>query len=341
MPEMGRSLGRGMREFKDAVTARASRSRRRSAPLRRPRRRPPRPRPAHSRAPVAAEERERLARGHGAAPASSEARGQRHPRRAPRRVPLAPHRLDPGRHRRLRRRVHLQRRHPPLAVAAPAREHATASSSQFGVTEPFFTTVKVVFIAAIAISLPVVLWQLWSFLAPAFRRTPSASWPSSSCSPPRSSPQASPSATTRAASRPRLPDHLQRRVLPDRDPGELLLLVRRVHAARNRARLQPADLHPRASCGSACSRPGALRRNRRIGIAIVIVGAALLPAVDPVSLVFETIPLLILYEGSIWAAVFFEKRWRGGPDRRAAHRDGLGRRLGAHGRPVVVLADLP
>jgi sec-independent protein translocase protein TatC len=55
---------------------------------------------------------------------------------------------------------------------------------------------------------------------------------------------------------------------------------------------------------------GALRRNRRIGIAIVIVGAALLPTVDPVSLVFETIPLLILYEGSIWAAVFFEKRWR-------------------------------
>ena len=39
----------------------------------------------------------------------------------------------------------------------------------FGVTEPFFTTVKVVFIAAIAISLPVVLWQLWSFLAPAFQ----------------------------------------------------------------------------------------------------------------------------------------------------------------------------
>ena len=55
---------------------------------------------------------------------------------------------------------------------------------------------------------------------------------------------------------------------------------------------------------------GTLRRNRRIGIAIVIVGAALLPTVDPVSLVFETIPLLILYEGSIWAAVFFEKRWR-------------------------------
>jgi len=64
-------------------------------------------------------------------------------------------------------------------------------------------------------------------------------------------------------------------------------------------------------CASECTLPGLLPpANRRIGIAIVIVGAALLPTVDPVSLVFETIPLLILYEGSIWAAVFFEKRWR-------------------------------
>jgi Sec-independent protein secretion pathway component TatC len=53
-----------------------------------------------------------------------------------------------------------------------------------------------------------------------------------------------------------------------------------------------------------------LRRNRRIGIAIVVVGAALLPTVDPISLFFETIPLLILYEGSIWASVYFERRWR-------------------------------
>jgi sec-independent protein translocase protein TatC len=52
-----------------------------------------------------------------------------------------------------------------------------------------------------------------------------------------------------------------------------------------------------------------LRQNRRIGIALVVVVAALLPTVDPVSLAFETIPLLILYEASIWASVFFEKRW--------------------------------
>src|ERR687892_1186584 len=37
----------------------------------------------------------------------------------------------------------------------------------FGVTEPFFTAVKVSFYAAFALALPVVLYQLWSFLAPA------------------------------------------------------------------------------------------------------------------------------------------------------------------------------
>ena len=36
-----------------------------------------------------------------------------------------------------------------------------------GVTEPFTTSVKVSMIAALAIALPVILWQAWAFLAPA------------------------------------------------------------------------------------------------------------------------------------------------------------------------------
>ena len=39
----------------------------------------------------------------------------------------------------------------------------------FGVTEPFFTSIKVSFYAGFALALPVVLWQTWSFLAPAFQ----------------------------------------------------------------------------------------------------------------------------------------------------------------------------
>ena len=37
--------------------------------------------------------------------------------------------------------------------------------------------------------------------------------------------------------------------------------------------------------------------------------AVLLPTVDPVSLAFEVIPLLILFEISIWLSVVMEKRW--------------------------------
>src|SRR5262245_21276833 len=37
-----------------------------------------------------------------------------------------------------------------------------------GVTEPFFTSVKVCFFAGLAIALPIILYQLWAFLAPAF-----------------------------------------------------------------------------------------------------------------------------------------------------------------------------
>src|SRR5687768_15348912 len=36
-----------------------------------------------------------------------------------------------------------------------------------GVTEPFTTSLKVSFYAALAIVLPLLLWQIWAFLAPA------------------------------------------------------------------------------------------------------------------------------------------------------------------------------
>jgi sec-independent protein translocase protein TatC len=52
-----------------------------------------------------------------------------------------------------------------------------------------------------------------------------------------------------------------------------------------------------------------LRRNRRIGFGICIIGAVMLPGVDWVSMALQTAPLLVLFEASIWASVFFERRW--------------------------------
>jgi sec-independent protein translocase protein TatC len=53
-----------------------------------------------------------------------------------------------------------------------------------------------------------------------------------------------------------------------------------------------------------------LRRNRRIGIGIALIGVVLLPGVDFVSMGLQALPILALFEASIWASVFFERRWQ-------------------------------
>jgi sec-independent protein translocase protein TatC len=53
-----------------------------------------------------------------------------------------------------------------------------------------------------------------------------------------------------------------------------------------------------------------LRRNRRIAFVLLLIFAALLPTVDPVSLAFEVIPLVLLFELSIWLAVLLDRRWQ-------------------------------
>jgi sec-independent protein translocase protein TatC len=51
-----------------------------------------------------------------------------------------------------------------------------------------------------------------------------------------------------------------------------------------------------------------LRRSRRVGYFVVCCIGVALPGLDPVTTVLETIPLLVLYEASIWAAVLLERR---------------------------------
>jgi sec-independent protein translocase protein TatC len=51
-----------------------------------------------------------------------------------------------------------------------------------------------------------------------------------------------------------------------------------------------------------------LRRERRVGYFVVACIAVALPGIDPVTTVIEAIPLVILYELSIWLSVLFERR---------------------------------
>ena len=51
-----------------------------------------------------------------------------------------------------------------------------------------------------------------------------------------------------------------------------------------------------------------LRKSRRVGYFAVCCVAVALPGVDPVTTTLEAIPLLFLYEASIWASVLLDRR---------------------------------
>ena len=179
----------------------------------------------------------------------------------------------------------------------------------FGVTEPFFTSVKVSFYAALAVALPVLLYQIWSFLAPAFeektQRVVTVFVAIATAL------FAGGVAFSYYIALPRAVEFLttydenlydiQVRASYYYSFAALVLFAMGMVfelpiwiLALVRLRVLTADK---------------LRRNRRIGFVLVVVLAILLPTVDPVSLLFETLPLLVLFEASIWLAVLMERRW--------------------------------
>ena len=60
--------------------------------------------------------------------------------------------------------------------------------------------------------------------------------------------------------------------------------------------------------------PEKLRRNRRYAILVIAVVAAFLPTIDPVTLMLEMIPLILLYEMSIVLAAPCCQRSRPGAE---------------------------
>jgi sec-independent protein translocase protein TatC len=51
-----------------------------------------------------------------------------------------------------------------------------------------------------------------------------------------------------------------------------------------------------------------LRKNRKIGYAAMAVLAVALPGVDPITTTLEMIPLMVLFESSIWLSLLFDRR---------------------------------
>ena len=179
----------------------------------------------------------------------------------------------------------------------------------FGVAEPFLTSLKISLVAGVAIALPVIMWQAWSFFAPAFdnRARRAVGYLSVfAC--------ILFVAGVAFGKGVALPAALK--FLTTYDDAQYTIMIR----AQDYYSFAVAVL---AAVGIVFELPvfilglvrlnvlssSKLRRNRRIGIVAMTALAVALPGVDPVTTLIEMVPLLLLFEMSIWLAVLFERRW--------------------------------
>jgi sec-independent protein translocase protein TatC len=177
-----------------------------------------------------------------------------------------------------------------------------------GVAEPFLTVMKLCLMGSIVLTLPVILWQLWGFLAPA------------------------------------VDGHQERRVryfvllaagllaagivfgyfvaLPaavhyltnfDKSAFNIQLRAKDYYSFVTMVLLAMGVVFELPIVIVALTRLGIittrqLRKNRRVGyFAVAVLGVAL-PGIDPFTTVIEILPLWVLYEGSIWLSVLLDRR---------------------------------
>lgn len=190
-----------------------------------------------------------------------------------------------------------------------------------GVTEPFTTSVKVSLIAGLALALPVVLWQIWGFLSPAvqphFQRIVLVFVVIATAL------FAAGVAFMYIVVLPRALDFL---TSYDDDLYDIQIRASYYYNfaaltlfAGGIAFLMPIFVLALVRLRVLTS--DRLRSNRKIAFVVMLVFAILLPTVDPVSLAFEVVPLLLLFELSIWMSVFLERRWQRDWDEELAEAD--------------------
>jgi sec-independent protein translocase protein TatC len=179
-----------------------------------------------------------------------------------------------------------------------------------GVAEPFTITITVCAYVGLVATLPIVLWQLWSFFAPAVDR------------------------------------HFERKILglvlcsvvlgaAGVAFGYEILLPRAIHFLTSYDESHyhnliqakpyynfvvailvgivvifqtPLAIIGLVAIGVLSSRT--LRKQRRVGYFITAAVALALPGPDLVTTFLELLPMWVLFEGSIWLAVLFERRRR-------------------------------
>jgi sec-independent protein translocase protein TatC len=180
----------------------------------------------------------------------------------------------------------------------------------FSPIEPFATSVVVSLWAGLLLALPVVLWQLWAFLAPAFEEG-------------------------RQRSMVVLVAFATVLGLGGVLFGYYLILPPAIHFLTNYdsshfdIQIRARDYYRFVSfvlLGVALAfevpvfvlalvrlrilSAAQLRHTWRVGIFVMVVIGVLLPGVDPVSTILSVIPLVLLYVLAIGLATFLEPRWR-------------------------------
>ncbi|HEY7198218.1 MAG TPA: twin-arginine translocase subunit TatC [Gaiellaceae bacterium] len=175
--------------------------------------------------------------------------------------------------------------------------------------EAFMTALSVSTYAAFAVALPLLLWQLWSFLAPAFEET-------------------SQKAVARVVAVATvlfagglvfgyyvvMPAAIPFLLGFDETHFNVLVRARDYYRFATLVLLGTGLLFeiPIVVLGFVRLRivsARTLRRQWRIGVVFCTVLAVILPGVDPVTTVLEGAPIIVLYFGSIAAGTYFERRW--------------------------------
>jgi sec-independent protein translocase protein TatC len=177
-----------------------------------------------------------------------------------------------------------------------------------GVSEPFLTTVRIAGYAALLLSMPILLYQAYAFILPAF------------------------SPTERQVALPLmlmvpflfvagalfayfvvLPNAVKFLQNFNDDNFDILLQARDFYSFSLLVLTAMGLLFQIPVAILAITRVGIvsvaqLRRNRRYAIIVFAVLAMLLPGQDPVTLGLAMAPLLLLYEGSILLAALLDRR---------------------------------
>jgi sec-independent protein translocase protein TatC len=181
----------------------------------------------------------------------------------------------------------------------------------FGVLEPFTVSIMVSFYAAVLIALPILFWQLWAFLAPAFEERHQ-----------RSMAILVAFATFLGVGGVAfgywliLPAAVHFLTNYDSSHFDILVRARDYYSFTSFLLLGVALAFevPVFVLGLVRLRilsAARLRASWRFGIFAMTALGVLLPGVDPVSTALSVVTLVLLYALSIALAMFFEPRWRG------------------------------